>query len=375
MKHKIAITSAFLAASSLTMAEIKINEFLSFEGFVDMSYSHSDTDFEGEGVSDNSFGIDQVEIDWLFNFGKVTAQIDLEYEEAGDETEVEQAFVSYDLGNGSALTMGRYESMLGLEAKEPTGLYQYSNAYSILTNDSLGGSPLGGSGFDGSPLPQYAQGVKFTKTTDTSFLGLSIQDQAFGTGAGSLGGSGGDIDNPDGTYAVEAAASITNGDTTYFIGGVYEDGDDFSDVWFLNGHVSHQNGPWTVGAEVFVGNTELDFGVGSGGAPDVDLDLMGGLIMANYAYNECSSITARISFVQYDTVLSDGGSQSIGFDIEGLKYTLAHNYALTDNLAIITEVSYSDINIDARGNIGNGPEDLSADGDELLGAVEVLFTF
>jgi hypothetical protein len=361
MKHKIAITSAFLAASSLTMAEIKINEFLSFEGFVDMSYSHSDTDFEGEGVSDNSFGIDQVEIDWLFNFGKVTAQIDLEYEEAGDETEVEQAFVSYDLGNGSALTMGRYESMLGLEAKEPTGLYQYSNAYSILSSEP----------FDGSPLPQYAQGVKFTKTTDTSFLGLSIQDQAFGTGAGSLGGSGGDIDNPDGTYAVEAAASITNGDTTYFIGGVYEDGDNFSDVWFLNGHVSHQNGPWTLGAEVFVGNADLDLG----GFADVDLDLMGGLIMANYAYNECSSITARISFVQYDTVLSDGGSQSIGFDIEGLKYTLAHNYALTDNLAIITEVSYSDINIDARGNIGNGPEDLSADGDELLGAVEVLFTF
>ena len=361
MKHKIAITSAFLAASSLTMAEIKINEFLSFEGFVDMSYSHSDTDFEGEGGSDNSFGIDQVEIDWLFNFGKVTAQIDLEYEEAGDETEVEQAFVSYDLGNGSALTMGRYESMLGLEAKEPTGLYQYSNAYSILSSELSGGSPL----------PQYAQGVKFTKTTDTSFLGLSIQDQAFGTGVGSLGGSGGDLDNPDGTYAVEAAASITNGDTTYFIGGVYEDGDDFSDVWFLNGHVSHQNGPWTVGAEVFVGNADLDLG----GFADVDLDLMGGLIMANYAYNECSSITARISFVQYDTVLSDGGSQSIGFDVEGLKYTLAHNYALTDNLAIITEVSYSDLNIDVSGNFGEGPEDLSADGDELLGAVEVLFTF
>ncbi len=361
MKHKIAITSAFLAASSLTMAEIKINEFLSFEGFVDMSYSHSDTDFEGEGISDNSFGIDQVEIDWLFNFGKVTAQIDLEYEETGDETEVEQAFVSYDLGNGSALTMGRYESMLGLEAKEPTGLYQYSNAYSILSSEPLGGSPL----------PQYAQGVKFTKTTDTSFLGLSIQDQAFGTGVGSLGGSGGDLDNPDGTYAVEAAASITNGDTTYFIGGVYEDGDDFSDVWFLNGHVSHQNGPWTVGAEVFVGNADLDLGFGSG----VDLDLMGGLIMANYAYNECSSITARISFVQYDTVLSGGGSQSIGFDVEGLKYTLAHNYALTDNLAIITEVSYSDFNFDVSDDFGGGPGDLSADGDELLGAVEVLFTF
>ena len=368
MKKTIALTSALLATSGFATAEIKINEFLSFEGFVDMSYSHSDTDINSpdgsESESDNSFGIDQVEIDWLFNFGKLTAQVDLEYEESGDDTEVEQAFVSYDLGNGSAVTVGRYESMLGLEAKEPTGLYQYSNAYSIIASEPLGGSPL----------PQYAQGVKFTKTTDTSFLGLSIQDQAFGTGVGSLGGGGGDEFDPDGTYAVEVAASITRDATTYFIGGVYEDGDDFSDVWFLNGHISHQKGPWTLGAEVFIGNTELDFGFGGGfGPPNVDLDLTGGLIMANYAYNECSSVTARVSYVQYDANLSLD-SDNIDFEVEGLKYTLAHNYALTDNLAIITEVSYSDFDFNGSAT-GEGPENLSADGNELLGAVEVLFTF
>ncbi|MDG1241368.1 MAG: porin [Opitutae bacterium] len=367
MKKIIAVTSALAAASCLTMAEIRINEFLSFEGFVDMSYSHSDADINSpdgsESESDNSFGIDQVEIDWLFNFGKLTAQVDLEYEESGDDTEVEQAFVSYDLGNGSAVTVGRYESMLGLEAKEPTGLYQYSNAYSIISELA-----------DGSPLPQYAQGVKFTKTTDTSFLGLSIQDQAFGTGVGSLGGSGGDT-APDGTYAIEAAASITSGDTTYFIGSVYEDGDDFSEVWFLNGHVSHQTGLWTLGAEVFIGNTELDFGFGGGagpGPPNVDLDLTGGLIMANYAYNECSSVTARVSYVQYDVNLPAGLGGISNLDVEGLKYTLAHNYALTDNLAIITEISYSDFDISGS---GGGEESGSIDGDELLGAVEVLFTF
>ena len=105
MKKTIAITSALAAASSLATAEIKINEFLSFEGFVDMSYSHIDTDNDSTGKeSDNSFSIDQVEIDWLFNFGKVTAQVDLQYENGAngqnDATEVEQAFVSYDLGNG-----------------------------------------------------------------------------------------------------------------------------------------------------------------------------------------------------------------------------------------------------------------------------------
>ena len=43
MKNKIALASAFLAASSFSTAEIVINEFLSFEGFVDMSYSHTDS--------------------------------------------------------------------------------------------------------------------------------------------------------------------------------------------------------------------------------------------------------------------------------------------------------------------------------------------
>ena len=41
---------------------------------------------------------------------------------------VEQAFVSTILATVCHYA-GRYESMLGLEAKEPTGLYQYSTAY------------------------------------------------------------------------------------------------------------------------------------------------------------------------------------------------------------------------------------------------------
>jgi len=38
MKNKIAIASAFLAAASFSTAEIVVNDFLSFEGFVDSSY-------------------------------------------------------------------------------------------------------------------------------------------------------------------------------------------------------------------------------------------------------------------------------------------------------------------------------------------------
>jgi len=328
MKKTIAITSALAAASSLATAEIKINEFLSFEGFVDMSYSHTDVDTNGAKNSDNSFGIDQVEIDWLFNFGKVTAQVDLEYEEGTNSTEVEQAFVSYDLGNGSALTAGRYESMLGLEAKEPTGLYQFSTAYD-------------GDNF----LPQYGQGVKYTGQSNDLSYGLSLQDESFNLDGDRLGG--GNNGTSDGTYSVEAAASLVSGNITYSLGGAYEDRDDVGSQWVGNGHVVYQSGAWTLGAEYNIGTEETT------GASDEDLT--SGLVMANYAYNDASSVTARVSFGESET-----GANTDEF----LKYTLAHNYAVTDNLAIITEVS-----------LREDEDAASIESDTLTGAVEVLFTF
>ncbi len=77
------------------------------------------------------------------------------------------------LGNGDVITAGRYASMLGFEAYEPTGLYQYSTAY------TLGGDDL-------ALLVEYVQGVKYTRTSDTTFFGISLQDQAFGTDADAL---------------------------------------------------------------------------------------------------------------------------------------------------------------------------------------------
>ena len=204
------------------MGEIVVNDFLSFEGFVDSSYSHYDAEAEGTKESDNSFGVDQVEISWLFNFDAVTAQIDLDAEGSngsnGDdvydsrfpgsglsEVEIEQAFVNYALGNGDVITAGRYASMLGFEAYEPTGLYQYSTAYDIV-------------GFDFAAASEYVQGVKYTRTSDTTFFGISVQDQAFDTDADRLGGDG------NGTYGVEVAGSMDLGNGfTVFAGATFEE--------------------------------------------------------------------------------------------------------------------------------------------------------
>ena len=327
------------------MGEIVVNEFLSFEGFVDSSYSHTNSDQDAGGQeSDNSFQVDQVEISWMFDFDVVTAQIDLEYEDldgAKDDDyddEVEQAFVNYALGNGDVITAGRYASMLGFEAFEPTGLYQYSTAYTI--NDVSGNSTVP-QGFQG--ISEYVQGVKFTRTSDTTFFGISLQDQSFGNDQGRLGG---DRDG-DSSYAVEVAGSIDLGNGFNLFAGVALEDADSGDNELFNFYATYETGAWLFAAELNVGENEQL------GALD-DVDYSSGLLMANYAYSDVASVTGRISMVEIETGADD-------YDFK--KYTVAHNYALADNLLLIAEISMGEL------------EDDGDDYDITEFAVELLFTF
>jgi hypothetical protein len=356
MKKTIAITSALAAASSLATAEIKINEFLSFAGFVDASYSHTDLEQDGDKGTGNSFQVDEVEIDWMFNFGSVTAQIDLQHEGGSGDNTVEQAFVSYDRGNGISVTAGRFESSLGLEAKEPTGLYQFSKAYDVGADDNddadLGLGSL-------NILPQYNQGVKLTKVSGDNVYSIAILDEFTGDDSDGLGGDNGGANS---NYGVEASASIALGNgMTWFLGGAYEDGDqDETDAYVLNTHLTVQSDALTYGVEVSYGEDEGGFASGLGRtAGTVDEEVLQALIMANYAYSDCCSVTGRISYSDHEEVTAAPADTEADF----LKYTLAHNYAVTDNLALITEVSYVDGEIDG------------GDYEALVGAVEVLFSF
>ena len=384
MKNKIAIASAFIAASSFSTAEIVINDFLSFEGFVDMSYSHVDADADNLDIqeSDNSFAVDQVEISWLFDFDPVTAQIDLQYDEGTDsETAVEQAFATYHLGNGGAITAGRYASMIGFEAFEPTGLYQYSFAYDlhipgIDTGIPLNADPLStyeASVGDVTIIPGYANGVKFTYETDTTFFGISLQDEVFGNDGDRLGG-----DN-DSSYGGEVAFSITmeNG-LSWFLGGAYEDAD-LGDSYMLNTYVTFETGAWIFAAELSYGESESNgFAVGAtladaddkitGGAllggVDTDEEVLQALIMANFAYSDQASVTGRISYVDHEYDVAGAGTIA---EVDALKFTLAHGYAFTDNLFLVNEISYVETGLDTL----IGDEDI----DSIFFAAELIFSF
>jgi hypothetical protein len=270
----------------------------------------------------------------LFDFDTVTAQIDLQYEDSdgGDVNEVEQAFVTYHFDNGGAITAGRYASMLGFEAFEPTGLYQYSLAY-----DSFQAG-------DTSFLPGYAQGVKYTQESDTTFFGISLQDEAFETDADRLGGDG------DSSYAVEVAGSVTSGNgLTFFLGGAWEEAD-AGDTYAVNGYVTFETGAWLFAGELNYGNSES----GSFVFPGTDVDGMSALVMANFAYSDEASVTGRLSYIEYEAG---------ALDADAVKYTVAHNQAFSDNLLLVTELSYVDAEV------------VGVDYNELIAAVELLFTF
>ena len=308
MKKQIAIASAILAATSYSFAEIALTESLSVEGFVDMSYSDN-----MPGQNDRAvIGVDQVEFDFLFNAGAVSAQVDVEYEEGTDGTNIEQAFVTYDLGNGAALTAGRFASQLGFEAFEPTGLYQYSTSIS------------------GQALPTYNQGIKYTNGN----LGIALVDGVVTD----------EVSDGDG-YSIEVAYSTDLGNgLNGFIGAVWNDQVDPSDdTYVVDAYVTYETGAWLFAAELVLED-------------DGDQTDTAGLLMANYSYSDVASITGRISLIDD---INDENDDKTGSSASA--YTLAHNYALADNLALVAEVSLFDV---------DGSED-----NEVASAVELLFTF
>jgi hypothetical protein len=83
------------------------------------------------------------------------------------------------------------------------------------------------------------------------------------------------------------------------------------------------------------------------------------LLMANYAYNDTASVTARVSYEEVDGDV----------DSDIIKYTLAHNKALADNLALITEVSFADA------DLGDGDATVDSEQEQLFFAAKLLFTF
>jgi hypothetical protein len=320
MNKILTLLAAFIAVTGIAFADTMLTESLSVGGFIDMSYS------DGDNGKESTSGIDQVEVDFTFNNGgPVTGQLDVEYENGTtDGLNLEEAYINYAFADGGILTVGRFETMLLQDASEPTGLYQYSNAYDFF------GSNLNQALYDVGD-----QGIKYSSGGWAIAL-IDNGDSKIGDG-----------DNPaegDGDYAYEIGYTGKLSDTvTGFIGArFYEDDANNNDGDILNLHLIYEEGPWVVGGEFVKAdyqdnplgeNTDI-VGSLSGTIDSIDLDLFS--IFANYSYSEKNSVTFRYSDISGDA------NDNKTYDVDATKLTCAHNSALSDDLALILEYSMQD---------------------------------
>ncbi len=281
MNNKKLLTTAVAAifGVSIANADISLTDNLTLSGFVDASYSNTDSDKRTE-----TLGLDQIEVDFAFAGESVSAEVHLDNE--GDTIRLEQAFASYDLGNGLTVSGGKMLNLLGFESDEPTGQYQNTTAYQDQILDSVG--------------KRYREGIRASFGVEDIAVGISGYD------------NGTDPSNFDLAYEAQVIFSgIEN--LTVALG--YADDDDAAAVIneAVNVWASYESGQMTVAAEY----NDIESGATSGD---------GYLLLANYTINDNASITVRYS--EQDVA---------GAQFE--RFTISPSYSFTDNLGALIEFS------------------------------------
>jgi len=322
MKNKITAILAALISAGYVSA-IEVNENLSINGFLDGSYSHSDTDRGAAGGADSqSLGLDEAEIDFLFNAGGVSGELHLDNDNGNgpdDENfDIEQVHMSYTLDSGLSVTFGRFGSALGFEREDPGGLYTYSRAYS-------------GNGFNLGNVDNeltVQEGVRFGWSSDQ----LGVTASLTNSDGNSAGLEDDDLD-------LELAFAYTGIENLAIGGGAFfdNDADNKDEADAINVHLAYTAGKALVGFEY----TEIDPGNSS------SADLEAYQLLVDYDISDKLGVAFRYS--------SEEVTASTDYD----KITIAPNYAITDSLGAILE--YSDID----------NENVDSD----LIAVELTFTF
>lgn len=280
-----------LGATSAVQAEEK--SALTVGGFIDMSYVYQDSDAEASSTS--SSGVDQVEVNLGYDFGnKLTAAVDVEYKNAEDGANVEQAYISYAVSDDFSVKAGRFLSYSGWETEEPTGLFQYS-----------------GTGYAKYFYGYYQQGVSGIYSGDGYALAVSVVNDLAGPQATDSEQPG--VETmlalmPTDEITVKAFYSV-EGDTKLF------------NTW-----ASYSKDALTLAAEY--NSAEDSAYAGS--------DASGYLLMANYAF-ETFALTLR--YHDYEVEDAAGATTE-----EANAFTISPSFAINDNLLIVTEYRMEEMN-------------------------------
>jgi hypothetical protein len=322
MKTKLKLLSlaSMLAVSNMSAIEIgPTGSGIEMSGFIDLFYQDT-------GTGSQTGDVGQVEFMFDYAAGPVSASVDFDFyantDGKGKDSALEEAIITYDLGNGMSVTGGKMLSYMGFEAYDPTNMYQFSYAY------DAGGSAVQ------NIYDAYDYGISFDYGTDAYSIGLwtSLENSAGYEVALAYTG----IEN----FTAKAIWSdFTDADVAY----------DKSTFW-----VSYQLGKLLLAAEV----AQADFHTAVDADGKVLTDKDGFLIMGNYAITDKIGLTLRYSEEEISTAYNSATLAN-----EFSKITISPSYVFTDNLSGLIEYSiYED---DVTGN--KDPNDLFA--------VEFIYTF
>jgi hypothetical protein len=303
---------ALLLGAATAYSQVELTDNLAISGFVDAAYTSSD-----DGTTDTEkLDLEGAEVDLLFNLDTVSGEVHLQTD--GGTVELEQAFVTYDLGNGLVVTAGRYLSLLGFEADETVTRYTRSRAYDLT-----------------SVIPLYNEGVKLEAVSDQGWLAVSLQNEVWsGFGPGNINGDAIGLEVQAGFTGQQGLTAVIGYAGQDTQGNANPNGEIYN-IW-----VSYESGPLILAAEY------NDFA--NAGEKDKTGDSV--MVLGRYAINENSSITGRYS----EENLDDGRGAE--------KWSVAPQYSFTDNLAGRIEYSRTDY-------VGTGVDEVD------FFALEAMFTF
>ena len=279
-----------LAASSF--ADIKVSDQLSLSGFIDMStyYNTQVFTFPGfTGTADEPGAtFDQFELDFMYKFSdKLSARVDLNGGQGA--VAVEQGFISYAATSALTIQTGKFLSVSGWEAAEPTGMYQYdySNAF-----------VYGG----------YQNGINVSYTVSPMIALYAALVDGIWVADGSLERPG-----IEAQVALFPTKEITVKATNLF----QQSPGYITDV--INVWGAYTAGPLTAALE---GNYLMNYTA-------EDDNGFGGLIMANYKLTDALAVTGRFSMLDTDAMAE--ATQEV---------TIAPSLALTSNWFLLADVKY-----------------------------------
>lgn len=302
-----AASSLILAASA--SAEIKLNDNITFSGYAVGGYVNYKA--EGAPAVDSLFDASKtvpnyqdVLTKFTLNYKPVTGVISFNYfpNLSSSEFTVLDAYLTYDLGNGGSVTLGKFLSYLGYESFYPASMDQISYA----NGDFLG------------PIPGYHTGLKFDYAENGHGFGIAAVDSAYSPYGGTRGD--GELQHNAGFEGYYTFTGVQ--DLTLWAGFAYDTKGNFQphsvatfDFW----------ASYNVSKSVRIAGEFVtkDGGLGNKGT--------NWIAFLNYTFSPTVSSAFRIAGED----MKDGGPSF-------MKYTVSPTFVVTPNLSIRAEYSYYD---------------------------------